>query len=132
MSNAVLPNFCKNCFKPLPKSLQYCSKSCIDEIKFKEKNPSSFGVTLTTEELSYTEVDNLFTKYANSEDKEREKLGKIIDDNYELSKEYIEAVKLAYETEPNMPKFSFKEWLKWKNKTTEKTFQTAKETLSHA
>ena len=123
-------NFCKNCFKPIPEGLQYCSKSCLDELKFKEENPSLFNVTSATKDYVYTEVDNLFTKYAKSEGKEREKLRKIIDDNYELSKEYIEVVKNLREKNPHLRKFSFEEWLKWKNKTIEKTFQTAKEVLS--
>ena len=119
--------FCINCFKPILEGLQYCSKSCVDELKFKEKNPSVFDVTLVKKDLVYTEVDNLFTKYANSKRKEHEKLGKIIDDNYELSKEYIEVVKNLREKNPHLRKFSFEEWLKWKNKTIDKTSQTAKE-----
>lgn len=115
-------NFCKNCFKVIPKGLQYCNKSCIDELKFKEKNSSLFGVTLATEGLHYTKIDNLFTKHANSEDKECERFGKIINDNYKLSKEYIEIIRLNYEKHPHLPKFSFREWLKLREKLEVKNF----------
>lgn len=105
-------NFCRNCFKVIPKSLKFCNKSCVDELKFKEKNVSVLGVKLDLEGIHYTEIDNLFTKYANSKGKQHERLEKIINDNYELSKHYIEEIKLNYENNPHLPKFSFKEWLK--------------------
>jgi predicted nucleic acid-binding Zn ribbon protein len=129
---AELPNVCKNCFKPIPESLHFCSKSCLDELKSREKNASLFGVRLATKGLVYTDVDNLFTLYANSTGKERERLGKMMDDNYKLCKEYIEVVRTLREKNPNLRKFSLVEWLKWRNIPTKKTGQTNKEILSHA
>jgi len=89
-TKSIILNFCKNCFEPIPKGLQFCSRNCIDDLRFKIKNPSILGVTLSLEGISYTEIDNPFTKYANSKGREKERLSKIIDDNYQLSKHYIE------------------------------------------
>ncbi len=146
----IIPNSCKNCFKVIPEGLQFCSKSCMEELKFKQKNPSLFGISLKTKDLEYVEVDNLFTKYANANQlpkdrceicgkkiadyqrfcsrecikenerrqKTRKKTGyeKIIDDNYELAKEYIETVKNLRQNHPHLRKFTFREWLKRKQK----------------
>ena len=99
-------NYCKNCGKAIPKSLTFCSKKCLDEFKEKHSHRDS-----SQENISYVEVENLFTKFANSKGKEREKLGKIIDNNCKLAKQYMTEVQLAYEMEPDLPKFSFQEWL---------------------
>jgi len=129
---AELPNVCKNCFKPIPESIHFCSQSCLDKLKFSEKNASFFGVRLATKDLVYTDDDNLFTKFANSAGKERERFGKMMDNNYEVCKEYIEVVRTLREENPNLRKFSLFEWLKWRNIPIKKAGQTKKEILSHA
>jgi hypothetical protein len=58
----------------------------------------------------------LFTDYAHArkrgDTEEAERLSKIIDDNALIAQQYIEEIRLAYSLEPDLPKFSFDEWLK--------------------
>jgi len=124
--------FCKGCSKPIPDTLDYCSLHCLDKQKFGQKTSNLFDVNSATNNLVCTDDDSQFTIYAKSTGKERKRLGKMIDDNYELCKEYIEVVRYLREKNPKLRKFSFKEWLKWKNQTTKKASQTTKEILSHA
>ena len=100
-------NYCKMCGKAISKSLTFCSEKCLDE--FKEEKQSHRDPS--QENICYTDVENLFTKFANSKGEECEKLGKIIDNNCKLAKQYMTEVQLAYEMEPDLPKFSFQEWL---------------------
>ena len=103
-------NYCKNCGEAIPKVLDFCSKSCLDKIK--AKNENALRSIQSLKELKYTEIDNPFTKFANSTGVEREKLGKIIDSNAKLAEIYCQEVRIAYEIEPDLPKISFEEWLK--------------------
>jgi len=124
--------FCKGCSKLIPDSLDYCIKSCLDKQKFGQNTMNLFDVTSDTTNLFYTYDDNLFTIYSKSTGKERERLGKMIEDNYGLCREYIEVVRTLRGKNPHLRKFSFEEWLKWRNISIKKSSPTTKEILCHA
>ena len=67
-------------------------------------------------ELVYVKSDHIFTDYAHAKQrgdtKEAERLGKAIDDNAELASRYVKEIQEAYALAPDLPKFSFMEWLK--------------------
>jgi len=109
--NKVVSNHCKNCFKVIPKGLNFCSKRCLEKLRYKKYNFSLFGVNLKTQGLHYIEIDNPFTNYANVKGEERKELEKIIEDNYQLSKEYIEFIKNLRKNNPHILKVSFEAWL---------------------